>query len=101
MKLPDRVSGTEKLYRVVKRSKPDHITSNKRVSPALFKDRNGVSVDRDGDREEREVIRFIIEETFQSRAKGITVVPADYCFEIGANVDSKPSEKNPFHANII
>ena len=62
------VLDNELLYRVIKRSRPDCINSKGEVSPALFKDKDGVSVDRDGDRTETEVISFIIENTFPKRA---------------------------------
>lgn len=47
---------SEILYRAVKRSQPDTIDEHGKPTPALFKDDNGVSVDRDGDRFEPEII---------------------------------------------
>lgn len=99
--LSTTVEGSETLYRVVKRSRPDCITKNREISPALFKDLGGNSVDRDGGREEAEAIRFIMEVTFLKRAKAIASLPAGSCFKVGARVEAAPSINNPFHANIM
>ena len=96
----DIVKGSESLYRVVKRSRPDCITANNRVSPALFKDTNGVSVDRDGGRNEGDIVRFITEVTFPKRTKAIASLYASNCYDAGAKVKAAPSEVNPYHANI-
>lgn len=96
----NRVSREEKLYRVIKRSKPDYITLSGKVSPALFKDSNGVSVDRDCGRTEEQVIDFIINVTFMQRAKAIGEIDSSFCIDIGADVIEDPSEIDPFHANI-
>ena len=96
----NRVSQYEKLYRVIKRSKPDCITLSGKVSPALFKDANGVSVDRDCGRTEAQVIDFIINVTFVQRAKAIGEIDSSFCFDIGADVVPAPSDIDPFHANI-
>ena len=79
--LSTTVEGSETLYRVVKRSRPDCITKNREISPALFKDLGGNSVDRDGGREEAEVIRFITEVTFLKRAKAVASLSAGSCFK--------------------
>ena len=96
----DVVEGSESLYRVVKRSRPDCITANRKVSPALYKDSNGVSVDRDGGRSEEEIVRFITEVTFPRRAKAIASLLVSTCYGVGSRVEAKPSETNPYHANI-
>ena len=75
------IEDRETLYRVVKRSRPDCITKNREISPALFKDLGGNSVDRDGGREEAEVIRFITEVTFLKRAKAVASLSAGSCFK--------------------
>lgn len=96
----DVVEGSESLYRVVKRSRPDCITANGKVSPALYKDSNGVSVDRDGGRNEEEIVRFITEVTFPRRAKAIASLLSSTCYGVGFRVEAAPSEINPYHANI-
>ena len=100
MKLLD-VQRDESLYRVVKRSRQDCLTKSKQVTPALFKDDGGVSVDRDGGRKEEEIIEFIVTESFPKRAKGVVVVSSACCMDVNADVKPAPSKSNPFHANII
>ena len=98
--LKDNVEKSECLYRVVKRSRPDCITTNNTISPALYKDSSGVSVDRDGGRHKEEIVRFITEVTFPGRAKAIASVYAANCYDAGARVEAAPSDRNPYHANI-
>lgn len=101
MELPNVVGSGETLYRVVKRSMPACITEERMATPALFKDREGVSVDRDGGRDEEDIKLFIKEVTFKERTKAIGKVLSGFCFSIGAKVQPDPLEDNPFHANII
>lgn len=71
---------SEKLYRVVKRSQPDTIDEHGNPTSALFKQDDGVSVDRDGGRLESEIIdRF--KEYFGQRFKGLVRVGADVCLD--------------------
>ena len=99
--LCDNVGDDETLYRVIKRSRPDCVTKNNGISPALFKDPNGVSVDRDGGRSEDDIIRYIVDSTFEKRAKAIVSLVSAVCFEIGVDIIPAPSVLNPFHANIF
>lgn len=99
--LSGSVDKAESLFRVIKRSKPDYITKSGKISPALFKDNDGVSVDRDGGRPEKEIIRFIVDISFPGRAKAIVSFSAELCFSIGAKVIPKPTDTNPFHAIIL
>ena len=76
MQCSNEIRPEELLYRVIKRSLPRwaqpflgddgyyHLTS------AVFKDKNGNSVDRDGGRVEQKVVSFI-RDNFGERAKGI------------------------------
>ena len=99
MGLSSDIKDEEHLYRVVKRSRPDCMI-NKRVSPGLFKEKDGVSVDRDGGRTLDEIISFITSNTFGKRAKGIVELSAGDCFSIEVNISSDPSDNNPYHANM-
>ena len=56
------VQREEILYRVIKRSQPDTVDNNGHPTSALFKQEDGVSVDRDGERRESTII-----ETFKNR----------------------------------
>lgn len=44
----EKVQKTEQLYRVVKRSQPDVLNAEGKPASALFKQDDGVSVNRDG-----------------------------------------------------
>lgn len=100
MKLPDNISDVEKLYRVIKRSKPEWLSENNTVSPALFKDPEGISVDRDGGRDESDIILFI-EKSFDGRAKAIGRVDSKICLDLGAELIADPIDNNDYHALIF
>lgn len=91
----------EQLYRAVKRSRPDWLDGNNRPTSAMFKDADGVSVDRDGTRGETEIINFMCEISLPKRVKGIVRLSASECFSAGTKVEAAPSEVNPYHANIF
>jgi len=68
------------LYRVVKRSQPATIDELGNPTSALFKQDDGVSVDRDGGRLETEIIdRF--KGCFGQRFKGLVRIGADVCID--------------------
>ncbi len=96
------INQNELLYRAIKRSKPEWF-ENEKPTPAMFKETGGNSVDRDGGREESEIIRFMNEETFPGRLKGVVRLSAGECMS-GPNavkVVADPSKDNPYHANIF
>lgn len=99
--LSNDIQSQEELYRAVKRSKPNWLEGNHIPSSAMFKDANGVSVDRDGGRDEEEIIRFMREVSLPKRVKGIVKLSVAECLNAGTNVQPAPSEINPFHANIF
>ncbi len=99
-KIGEVIDETENLFRVVKRSRPNCITTSGSITPALFKDTNGISVDRDGGRTDEDSISFIINITFPRRAKAIAKFSALVCYEVQARIEAAPSSENPFHANI-
>ena len=90
------IGRSEILYRVIKRSQPDTIDEHGKPTSALFKDDNGVSVDRDGGRSEPEVVdRF--KNSFGQRFKGLVRVGSDVC--IDNNMAVIPD--NGYHAQIF
>ena len=95
------IQDNEQLYRAVKRSKPCWLDGNNNPTSAMFKDANGVSVDRDGNREEPEIIRFMCDVSLPKRVKGIVRLSVSECRETEVEVESAPSEVNPYHANIF
>lgn len=90
------IGRSEILYRVVKRSQPDTIDEHGKPTSALFKDDNGVSVDRDGGRLEPEVIDHF-KDFFGKRFKGLVRVGADVC--IDNNMAVIPD--HDYHAEIF
>ena len=98
--LNEKIQESEDLYRAVKRSRPDWLDGNNIPTSAMFKDNNGVSVDRDGGRNVAEIIRFMCDVSFSKRVKGIVRLSAGECFLSGCEVKAAPSEINPYHANI-
>ncbi len=89
----------EKLYRVVKRSQPDSMREDGKPTSALFKQDDGVSVDRDGSRTEPEIIDAF-RARFSKRFKGLVRVGADICIDHDMAVI--PADKaNEYHAEIF
>lgn len=99
MTLANTVGKDEKLYRAVKRSKPSWIDGDN-VSSAMFKDERGVSVDRDGNRSENDIIVFMQNGNLKGRVKAIIKVLAKDCYDIHTRLTANPSDDNPYHANI-
>lgn len=93
------VTHNEILYRAVKRSQPDAISEDGSPTSALFKQDNGVSVDRDGGRVEEEIIETF-KARFTTRFKGLFRVGADICIDHSMAVI--PADKtNEYHAEIF
>lgn len=89
----------EKLYRAVKRSKPDTLNAKNKATSALFKGEKGISVDRDMGRAETEVIDAL-KKHFKERCKAIVTFPARECKENGILIVPTPSQGNVFHAEL-
>ena len=96
----DKIEDNETLYRVVRKSNPDGFIDGKPTA-ALFIDFKGASVDRDGEREETEII-----ETFKERFErrddyGNTVkISAGKCRIVGTYPVPKETKGNKYHAEI-
>ena len=95
-----KIEDNEMLYRVVRKSYPDSFIDGKPTA-ALFIDSNGVSVDRDGGRNEEEIVN-----TFKNRFEkyddyGHSVkIKAGTCRKIGTYPNPIGNKKNIFHAEI-
>lgn len=87
------------LYRVIKRSQPDTIDNVGRPTSALFKQENGVSVDRDGERDEQDIIEAF-KDRFGKRYKGLVRVGANICIDNNMAVIPETSS-NIYHAEIF
>ena len=91
----------EKLYRAVKLAKPQlWDDENGRPSSALFKDSKGVSVDRDGNRSEHEIINLLSENINHEPLRAVISLDASYCYEVPVELIYSPLENNIYHAEI-
>lgn len=96
------VKENENLYRAVKRSNPDYIIGKNKVSSAMFKDEDGVSVSRDGERSEKEVINSFKDSNFWSkRLKAIGKITNKDCQDINLYVIEDPSQNDKYHSLIF
>lgn len=97
--MEETVQRNELLYRVIKRSQPDSMDAKGRPTSALFKQADGVSVDRDGERKE-EVIIKTFKERFDRRFKGLVKVGANVCIDNNMAVIPEISSSK-YHAEIF
>ena len=104
-----RVHDDEFLFRAVP-NQPSFIKEDGSVTSAALKDSHGgVSVDRDGGRQDADVIHFFCE-TQNSLVQNGLKKPIEYAKflkiktsvvrENECDVDPKPLDQNPFHAEI-
>lgn len=97
--MKDPIRNDEVLYRNVIMNPDFWKKKNGRPSSAVFKDSNGVSVDRDGAREEAVIVeRF--KSRFEGNVKAVVSVNAGYCREISTHLLPSPTSDNPYHAEI-
>ena len=88
------------LYRGIKRSQPSFIRPDGRsVTSALFKDANGVSVDRKMERTEDEALEKM-KKYFETRLKGIVSLSEMDVENVNAYLLPAPTKNNPYHAEI-
>lgn len=93
----DHIEDKELLYRAIP-NKPSHWKAAfNKPTTALFKDFNGVSIDRDGSRMESEITS-----NFRSRKPnfGLLKLVAGRCRTIPTNPIPKPETENDFHGEI-
>ena len=93
-------SPDENLYRAVKPKPIFWKMAVNRPSSALFKDSNGVSVDRQADRTVDEALETVRENFSEIQLKAIVGIMVKECEGIGAIVKYKPIESNTFHSEI-
>lgn len=96
----DEIEDCEKLYRVVRKSSPDAFINGKPTA-ALFIDSNGLSVDRDGDRDEKDIIDSFVTRFGKRNDYGNAVkISAGDCRKIGTYPNPINNHKNRYHAEI-
>lgn len=95
---PDtKIADSETLYRAIYPYPKFWKIKNQKVSSAAFKSESGLSVDRDGDRQEIEVIQDFRNRNFRGN---LIYIGAIKCREIGTHLISSSSMFNPYHAEI-
>ncbi len=87
------------LYRCVKRSQPSCIGYDGKITSALFKDPDGVSVDMKGDRTEDKAISDM-RAYFNKRLKGIASLLELHVHQAHAFLYPDPKAGNPYHAEL-
>jgi hypothetical protein len=98
----------EYLYRAIKRSQPSVVkkypNGRVRISSALFKDAQGVSVSKMMNRLEEEVIshlrKKLSNDKGSTRMKAVVKLTEDDVKEVNAIVVDKPSDDDKYHAQI-
>ncbi|MCM3054250.1 hypothetical protein [Caldibacillus thermoamylovorans] len=99
--LNPKIDENEFLYRAIKKSIPNRWDIEKnRPSSALFKESKGVSVDRDGNRNKREIVTSFLERFGHTELKAIVNIRAGRCYEKDCSILYRPLDDNPFHAEI-
>ncbi|MGG6439539.1 hypothetical protein ETC01_04125 [Geobacillus sp. NFOSA3] len=93
------IEPSEKLFRAVF---PSIVwdDENNRPSSALFKDKRGVSVDRDGGRTVDSIISTFKNRFGDDKLKGVVYVNAGFCMDIGTHLVYCPSRNNKYHSEI-
>ena len=88
----------EKLFRNVKSLPQPWKKETNRPSSALFKDSNGLSVDRGDIRSTEEVVSSL--KIRFGEPKAVIVLEATICYDLGLSVLAMPLQDNPYHAEI-
>lgn len=103
--LPEIVDDEEWLYRYIPNSpimsKYDNEGNFVRFTSAALKDSLGLSVDRDGKRNEEEIIEALLNFDNRDEDGGILKVQTGDCRKKDAEVKSAPTESNIYHAEIV
>lgn len=96
-----RIEDEETLYRVALSTMPGPFNDDGSVSPAIFMDAKGASVERDGEREEQAVME-VLKKRFRRDKKliGAVKITAGKCREIGTFPNPIGNGNNEFHAEI-
>lgn len=95
----------EKLFRAFSRNNPNMIDKTGKVTSAVFKDSNGLSVDREWHRSSDEAVDVLLERIAQQRSSTadnfyVVSVTKGCCDDIGVQCLYKPVEDNEYHSEI-
>lgn len=91
------ISGNETLFRGIVRNPNFWKNKTNLPSSAAFKDSKGVSVDRDGNRNTDECIRFL---NSRLDLRAVVSINAQDVIDLSLLLIPKEEEDNPYHAEI-
>lgn len=74
-------------------------TEKGRPTSALFKDKKGMSVDRDKNRDTADVVSYMNNKFIN--LKGVVRFPAGYARNLGCRVEPDSSRKNLYHSLVL
>jgi hypothetical protein len=94
----EKIEDLELLYRKV--IKNPNYWKDDRPTSAVFKDSGGVSVDRDGNRHDSEVV-VSFETRFANNMRAIVKIGAKLCRDLETEPKPDPNSENEFHALIL
>lgn len=95
----NKIENSEVLYRVVRESNPNGFINGK-PSAALFLDARGTSVERDGERDEDEIIDAFRKRFRKNDYKTSVKVTAEECRTIGTYPNPIGNKRNMYHAEV-
>ena len=96
--MSNKIDPDEILYRSV--NPFNWYVEEGRVRSSLFKNANGVSVDRDGKRPEEFIVNTFKERFGKENVKAVVHVYAQDCYDLPAKCIYKPEETNIYHSEI-
>lgn len=98
MELIDNIC--EVLYRNIKIDDILWDREFNRPSSAAFKDKNGLSVDKLGDRNENQIIENLKKRFFRDKKRAVVKITVKKCLDIKLYPVNKPTKNNKYHAEI-
>ncbi len=93
------IHDNESLYRLNRKSYPDSWVNGKPTA-ALFIDPDGLSIQRDGGRKEKDIVEKCIKRFRKDPLTGIVKVVAGYCRKIKTCPKAINNQRDKYHAEI-
>lgn len=88
----------EKLYRLI--IPKNWYFEEDRISSAAFKDSKGLSVDRDGDRKDIEIINSFFSRFNNENIEAIACIDVKTCIDLNTYLKYAPTDDNIYHSEI-